>query len=464
MKEIRVIAPTGCLGYGFSQKDFLEAVDQFKPHFIAVDAGSTDPGPYYLGAGVSFTSRAAIKEELRILIRAVVEHGIPLIVGTAGGSGGRPHVVWTSNIVREIAADENWHFPMATIDAEIDRGDVLQWLAEGRIKTFESSEPLSSEMINTSERIVAQMGTDPIIQALSAGAQVIICGRACDDAIFAAYPIMHGFDPGLSLHMGKVLECGALASEPISMDVMLGTLRSDHFILEPGASFRACTVTSVSSHSLYERENPIIQAGPNGMIDLSNCKVQQESKRSVRVSGTTYRANALNWVKLEGVRKVGYRTISIAGVRCPSMIANLDTILEEARRRTDDYLKQIGLDGYTITFHVYGRDGVMRNLEPLRQIPAHDLGIVMDVVAPTQEQAKTACHQLSGTLLHLDFPGQYNNAGNLSFLYSPSEINVGPVYTFSVYHLAQLTKSEALFPVSILQLKGNQTVEEVTLK
>ena len=47
MKEIRVLSPTAILGYGFTIESFIAGMDR-KPHVIAVDAGSTDPGPYYL--------------------------------------------------------------------------------------------------------------------------------------------------------------------------------------------------------------------------------------------------------------------------------------------------------------------------------------------------------------------------------------------------------------------------------
>ena len=58
MEEYRILAPTAILGYGFPLSSFEEGMKR-KPHLIAVDAGSTDPGPYYLGAGVSFTQRRA---------------------------------------------------------------------------------------------------------------------------------------------------------------------------------------------------------------------------------------------------------------------------------------------------------------------------------------------------------------------------------------------------------------------
>ncbi len=89
MNEIRVLSPTAILGYGFPEESFIEGMRR-KPHVIAVDAGSTDPGPYYLGAGYSFTDRNAVKRDLAIMIPAALEAGIPVMIGTAGGSGARP--------------------------------------------------------------------------------------------------------------------------------------------------------------------------------------------------------------------------------------------------------------------------------------------------------------------------------------------------------------------------------------
>ena len=42
----------------------MEAALARKPDVLAVDAGSTDPGPYYLGAGVPFTNRRAVQRDL----------------------------------------------------------------------------------------------------------------------------------------------------------------------------------------------------------------------------------------------------------------------------------------------------------------------------------------------------------------------------------------------------------------
>lgn len=440
LDEIRLIAPTGTLGYGFDVNDFTRAVERHRPHVIAVDAGSTDPGPYYLGSGTSFTERIEIRRELEILIGAALDADVPLIVGSAGGSGARAHVEWTRDIVEELAREHAWSFRLGVIQTELEGAAVEARLEDGAILPFESGEQVSSETIRASSRIVAQIGLEPMVEALRRGAQILLVGRCCDDAIFAALPVAEGFDRGLALHMGKVLECGALAAEPISMDVMLATLRGDHFELEPGSSARRCTVTSVSAHSLYERENPYRQSGPGGTVDLTATTVEQIDERRVRVSGTSYAADDHHLLKIEGARRIGARAISIAGIRCPTMIARIDEVLAEAKRRTRGYLADAGVepDAYRVEFHVYGRDAVMKELEPRRDALSHELGLVVEAVADDPALAKTVAHHVAGSLLHLDYPGQFNNAGNLAFLYSPAELDAGDVYEFSIYHLMKV--------------------------
>ena len=171
------------------------------------------------------------------------------------------------------------------------------------------------------------MGYEPIVEALEAGADVVLAGRSCDDALMAAYPDHARVHPALALHMGKLLECGAIASEPAGMDVLVGVIGDDYFDLVPGSARRACTPMSVASHSLYERENPLLQQGPGGTLDLSEIEVEPLSDRAVRVRGARYEPASEYRVKLEGVRSVGFRAIAIAGVRCPSLVRQIGPVL-----------------------------------------------------------------------------------------------------------------------------------------
>ena len=127
------------------------------------------------------------------------------------------------------------------------------------------------------------------MRALEGGADVVVAGRACDDAIFAALPVLRGFDPGLSLHCGKILECAGLSAVPYDLgEPMIGRVREDHFVVEPGNAGNRCTTVSVAGHSLYERSDPFLQAGPGGVNDLTHCAFEQLDSRRVKVSGSRF--------------------------------------------------------------------------------------------------------------------------------------------------------------------------------
>ncbi len=445
MTEITVLTPTGSLGYGFDVEAFDRAMGM-GPHVIAVDSGSTDPGPHYLGSGQPLVPRISIKKELTTMIVAGVGAGIPVVVGSAGGGGTNTHVDWMADIVREIAAEMGLRFKLARIYADIPIDRAKQAVHDGEIQRFEASFDLTEELLDETVALVGQMGHEPIAEALRQGADVVIAGRAVDDCAISAFPIWKGADEAQAVHMGKILECGALAADPGGMDVMVGRVADDHFVVEPGSTGRRATTRSIAAHSLYERENPFEQAGPGHALDLHDCRFEQSDDRSVRVSGAKIAHGEDYWIKLEGARIAGYRAICIAGVRCPTMIERIDDILDDVRREALDYFQDNSLK---IEFHVYGRDAVMRGMEPEKQITAHELGVVVDCVADDQDVAHAASHHASGEMLHYAYPGWYNTAGNLAFPYSPSDLKAGPVYVFSAYHLMKVRDPLELFPIQM---------------
>ncbi len=442
-RRLRVLSPTAILGYGFPTASLERGLAQ-RPDVIAVDAGSTDPGPYYLGAGQPFTSRAGVRRDLQRLLPAALARHIPLIVGSSGGSGAAPHLDWTVEIVRELAREQGLRFSAAIIPADIPKPAVRAGLVAGRVRPLPGAPELTGAALDATTRVVAQMGWEPIAAALERGADVILCGRAYDPAVFAAPALRHGFDPGLALHMGKILECAAIAATPGSgSDCVLGTLYRDHFVLETLSDERAFTCTSVAAHALYEKADPYRLEGPGGRVDLGAAAYEQLPGGRVRVSGARFEAVAPYTLKLEGARRVGFRAISVAGVRDPHFIAQADEILAAVRA---ECLAAHGGPA-RLFFHVYGRDGVMGAGEPRRDPAGREIGIVTEVVADDQESASALCAQVRSTLLHCGYPGRLSTGGNLALPFSPSDLAGGPVYEFSVYHLLEAADAAAWFPV-----------------
>lgn len=452
MEEVRILSATAILGYGFPMASFATGLS-FEPHLIAVDAGSTDPGPYYLGAGVSFTDRRAVKRDLVAMLRAGVERGIPVVIGSAGGSGARPHLEWNRRIIEEIAAEEGLHFRMAVVPADIDREWLLERLRAGRVQPCGPSGELTEEAVRQSTHLVAQMGVEPFLAALDQGAQVILAGRAYDPACFAATAIRDGYDWGLALHLGKILECAAIASTPGSgSDCMFGWLRRDHFLIEPTNPTRRCTTTSVAAHTLYEKSDPYRLPGPGGLIDLTACRFTQVTERQVKVEGSRFVRPDRYRLKIEGARRTGYRTVSLAGARDPVFLRKLDDILAGVRARVADNFASLPTESYSLLFRAYGKDGVMAELEPHPEIRAHEVGLVIEAVAESQDLADTICAFARSTMLHYGYEGRISTAGNLAFPYSPSDFHAGEVYEFSVYHLVEAEDPAGLFPVELVEL------------
>jgi len=447
MNEFRVLSVTAILGYGFPEASFKRGIRR-RPHLIGVDAGSTDPGPYYLGSGKSFTNRTAVKRDLKFMLTAGVKLGIPVVIGSAGGSGAAPHLEWCRDIIREIAREEKLSFKMGVISSDVSHSRVLKALRKGDIKPLPFVPDLTEYGLKECKNIVAQIGVEPIIGALAKGCQVVLCGRCYDPAVFAALPIAKGYDAGLAMHMGKILECAAIAATPGSgADCALGILRKDSFILESLNPARKFTRLSTAAHTLYEKSDPSHLPGPGGSINLEKCVFTELPGGRVEVSGSRFEQTGDYFVKLEGVRQVGFRTISIAGVRDPVMIAQIDSVLEAVKRQVSVTNGRRGARGRML-FHVYGRDGVMGALEPDPAIKSHELGIVMEAIADTQEEADMLCGVTRSTLLHYGYPGRISTAGNLALLFSPSDIRMGAVYEFAVYHLMKI-EDPADFPLKI---------------
>ena len=460
MEEMRILSPTAILGYGFPEESFQEGMRK-KPHIIAVDAGSTDPGPYYLGAGVSFTDRNAVKRDLAIMIPEGLKAGIPVIIGSAGGSGAKPHLDWNLEIIKEIAREKNLTFKLAIIPADVTHEEVLAKMKAGEISPLKPAPELTKEDVDKTGYIVAQMGVEPFIKALEGGAQVIVAGRTYDPAVFAALAIKNGYDRGLATHLGKILECAAIAASPGSgSDCMLGTLGADYFKVEALSQARKCTTLSVAAHTLYEKTNPFVLPGPGGTLDLYKTVFTQESETVVKVTGSRFCPTDGYFLKLEGTKKIGYRTVSIAACKDPVMIAGIDEIVDAVKAKVKSNFANFGIKEFFLDFKLYGRNGVLGMFKNIPGESCRELGIVIEAVAEKQEIANTICSFARSTMLHYGYKGRISTAGNLAFPFSPSDFKVGEVYEFSVYHLMKVKDPAEYFPITYVDIKNGRAGNE----
>jgi len=440
--EIRILAPTGVCGSGFHEASFERALAQ-RPHFIGCDAGSTDPGPSHLGTGVAAFPREAVKRDLRLMLSGARRIGVPLLIGSAGTAGGDVNVDWMLEIVDEIAREEGLSFKLAAIYCEQEKSYLKRRLLEGRIKPLDPAPPFDAATVDRSTRIVGMMGAEPFIEALKQGAEVIIAGRASDTAIFAAYPVMHGFPEGLAWHAAKILECGAAAVvNRKTPDCMFCWLRRDHFVVEAPDPELRCTPQSVASHSLYENADPFRLVECSGTLDLTESRYEALSDRAVKVSGSRFIPAERYTVKLEGAELAGYQSVVIGSVRDPYIIRQIDDwtarLIERIHARVKMvYGERLRREDYVVHIRIYGKNGTMGSLEPVKEIRSHELCLLIEVTAATQDIASTIAGIVRHQGLHLPIPEWSGLITALACPYNPAHLDRGPVYRFNVNHVVE---------------------------
>jgi hypothetical protein len=433
-EPLRVLAASGQLGYGIPEAAFRAGLER-APHVIGADMGSIDPGPAYLGSG-------AVLKGARSL-------DVPLLIGSAGTAGTASQLSATLDLVREIAAEEGLRFKLASIAADMPRQRIMRAVEDGAVTPIGAIDSLDPETVAGAANLVGQMGLEAFLRALANEVDVVVAGRACDTAIFAAVPVMLGFAIAPAMHMAKIIECTSLCCEPGGRDAMLGTLDADGFVLESMNPDRRATPISVAAHGLYEQADPFTVTEPEGVLHLAEARYEAVDARRVRVTGARWQAAARPSVKIEGASRLGERAVMLAAAADPRFIERIDEVLESVEAITREILPIDPAFPYHLHFRRYGLDGVVDWPTP-PAAPPREVFILGECVARDAEEARSVIAVARQHLLHHGFPGRVSTGGNLAFPLTPPELAAGTAYRFSVYHVMELDGAHELaelFPV-----------------
>ncbi|KAK7948424.1 uncharacterized protein PG986_009310 [Apiospora aurea] len=471
------------MGYGFDEKLTETALESLvatgTPTVIILDSGSTDSGPEKLALGVTTCPRSSYYRDLSKLLKLVYAFHVPLIFSSVGGDGSDDHVREVSEILEEIVTEkgnEHYRFKVLAIFAGVDKAIILDRLRKGSITGCGKFVPtLTEEDVENATTIVSQLGPEPFLDAMGANPDfdVIVGGRAYDHAPYVAYaahlmkPQLANASPkekatilGSLQHMGKIMECGGLCSDPKSYGAVATVYDNGAFDIVPTLPTSRCTPLSVAAHTLYEKSRPDLLYGPGGWLDLTKSRYEQLSDgRTVRVSGSTFHFSEDNGqpyqLKLEAATIVGYRSMYMGTIRdrmwCTSLIrlsgslsvANLhnaailvhqiDPLLEQVRLYIT--AQHPDVSDWDIHWHIHGRDESGR--------VANDIFLIGEVIAPTQAQARAIASTARVGTMHGSYQGQKATSGNFGIgIGGKVEIDLGPCAKFSVYHLMDLKEGE----------------------
>lgn len=437
MTEVRIAAPNGNLGSGFQASTWAHVIEQ-RPHVIACDSGSTDNGPAYLGSDKPLFTRQMYRHDLEQILAGARTLEVPVIIGSAGGAGTNTGVDRLSELVRDISSEAGATPRIARIYAEQDPVALLEAHGAGRVaELWPSLGTDTADAIQRSTRIVAMMGPEPIVSALSSGADVVIAGRASDSALFAAYPLLVGRPAAQAWHAGKILECGAAATaQRLVPDCLMGAVDDAGFEVWSPSDDMRCTPGSVAAHSLYENADPFRLPEPGGTLTTDHCRYEETSPGRIRVTGSVFEPEPYT-VKLEGVHRVGAQAVAMVGIHDPLILEDLDHFLDTVEQRARlKVAESSGLDpsSYQIVRHAYGRDAIMGAREPAAGIP-HEVGLLYKVFADTAEAAEHILSILFYVGLHNAVEGWTGMVTNLAVPYSPVVLDAGDTFGFSLNHV-----------------------------
>ena len=81
-----------------------------------------------------------------------------------------------------------------------------------------------------------------------------------------------------------------------------------------------------------------------------------------------------------------------------------------------------------------------------------ELCVIGEVIATDEDTSRAVLAKARYALLHTDFPGRLCISGNLAFPFSPSDISVGEVYDFSIWHTLRLDDPMEPFPITYREI------------
>jgi Acyclic terpene utilisation family protein AtuA len=299
---------------------------------------------------------------MKAVLPAAIRNGVR-IISNMGAANPLAAARRTAEIARSLGLGD---LKIAAVTGD----DVLDTVRQGDFHFEETGERVADH----ADQLVsanAYLGAGAIVDALAAGAQVILTGRVADPSLFAA-PLIHEFGwrmddwntLGQATVIGHLLECagqvtGGYFADPGFKDVPdlarlgfpIGEVSEDGTVVitkVPQAGGRVSEATC-KEQLLYEIHDPKRYLQPDVVADFSQVSVAQDGPDRVRVTGGagTARTGTLKVSVAYADGFIGEGQISYGG---PGAVARARLALAIVRER----LALTGVDTQELRFDVIG--------------------------------------------------------------------------------------------------------------
>jgi hypothetical protein len=286
------------------------------------------------------------------VLPAVLERGVK-VIANAGGVNPPACAAAVKAVAAESAAKGKLRIGVVTGDDLLSRLDEV--MAQGhQLANMETGEPLST----VRDRVLsanAYIGSEPIVEALEGGANVVITGRSTDTALTMA-PLRHEFGWGAKswdqlaagIVAGHIIECGAQCSggnclydwrsipDLANVGYPLVEARADGtFIVtkHPNTGGRV-SVPTVTEQLVYEMGDPHSYITPDVVADFTTIHLAQDGENRVRVSGVKGKAPT-DKLKVSIAYRAGFKAIGTLVYAWPDALDKAQLADSVLRKRLD---------------------------------------------------------------------------------------------------------------------------------
>jgi len=301
------------------------------------------------------------------VLSGIVERGVK-VIANAGGVNPRACADALLALAARKGVRGKLTLGVVTGDDLLPRLDEL--MAQGHaLANMDTGEPLST----VRDRVLsanAYIGSDPIVEALGRGANVVVTGRSTDTALTMA-PLRYefGWGPGdwhkmaAGIIAGHIIECGAQCSGGNCLkdwETIPDVWNIGYPIVDarPDGTFEICKhpntggridVSTVTEQLVYEMGDPHAYITPDVVADFTSIQLEPSGENRVRVFGIKG-APPTDKLKVSIAFRSGYKAVGTLVYAWPDALAKARAADAVLRRR----LEYLGLRFDTIVTEFVG--------------------------------------------------------------------------------------------------------------
>ena len=286
------------------------------------------------------------------VLPAVLDRGVK-VVANAGGVNPRGCAEAVRSISAKRGAKDKLKIGVVTGDDLLGRLDDL--MAQGHaLENMDTREPLTT----VRDRVLsanAYIGSEPIVEALKGGANIVITGRSTDTALTMA-PLRYEFNWGreswdqlaAGIVAGHIIECGAQCSggnclydwrsipdlADVGYPIVEGRSDGTFVVTKHPDTGGRVSIPTVSEQLVYEMGDPHSYITPDVIADFATIELTEDGTDRVLVSGIKGRPPT-DKLKVSVAYRAGFKAVGTLVYAWPDALDKAQLADRILRERLD---------------------------------------------------------------------------------------------------------------------------------